>query len=93
MSNSYLYNVENAGSELDKKSTEDTLSLQLRAEAIKRKCAQFGIPCLDLYNISGVNGVGNRKGLVYRNNDDTHLSVFGNEYIVPTIESFLLSLF
>lgn len=91
--NSYTTNVANPGSELDKKSSEDTLSLQLRAEAIKRKCNQYSIPCLDLYSISGVNGVGNKKALVYRNNDDTHLSVFGNEYIVPVIESFLLSLF
>lgn len=91
--NSYTTNVANPGNELDEKSSEDTLSLQLRAEAIKRKCNQYSIPCLDLYNISGINGVGNRKALVYRNNDDTHLSVFGNEYIVPSIESFLLSLF
>lgn len=91
--NSYTTNVANPGLELDKKLPTDTLSLQLRAEAIKRKCNQYSIPCLDLYSISGVNGVGNRKALVYRNNDDTHLSVFGNEYIVPAIESFLLSLF
>ena len=91
--NSYTTNVANPGAELDKKSSEDTLTLQLRAEAIKRKCNQYSISCLDLYNISGINGVGNRKALVYRNNDDTHLSVFGNEYIVPIIESFILSLF
>lgn len=91
--NSYTTNVANPGLELDKKLPTDTLSLQLRAEAIKRKCNQYSIPCLDLYSISGVNGVGNRKALVYRNNDNTHLSVFGNEYIVPAIESFLLSLF
>lgn len=91
--NSYTTNVANPGLELDKKLPTDTLSLQLRAEAIKRKCNQYSIPCLDLYSISGVNGVGNRKALVYRNNDDTHLSVFGNEYIVAAIESFLLSLF
>lgn len=92
MSNSYLTNVANPSSELDKKLPADTLSLQLRAEAIKRKCNQYSIPCLDLFNCSGINGVGNRKALLYRNNDDTHPTSLGNEWLARNIEDFIINI-
>ena len=83
----------NASAELDKKTSEDTLSLQLRAEAIKRKCRQYSIPCLDLFNGSGINGVGRRKTENYRTDDDLHPSVAGNKNMSVVIENFILSLF
>ena len=91
--NCYLTNVANASAELDKKSSEDTLSLQLRAEAIKRKCKQYSIPCLDLFNESGINGVGGRKTENYRTDDNLHPSVTGNKNMSVIIENFILSLF
>lgn len=89
----YITNVANASAELDKKSSTDTLSLQLRAEAIKRKCKQYSIPCLDLFNESGINGVGERKTENYRTNDNLHPSVNGNKNMSIVIENFILSLF
>ena len=91
--NCYLTNVANASAELDKKSAADTLSLQLRAEAIKRKCKQYAIPCLDLFNESGINGVGGRKTENYRTDDNLHPSVTGNKNMSVVIENFILSLF
>lgn len=91
--NCYLTNVANASAELDKKTSEDTLSLQLRAEAIKRKCRQYSIPCLDLFNGSGINGVGGRKTENYRTGDNLHPSVTGNKNMSVVIENFILSLF
>lgn len=91
--NCYLTNVANASAELDKKSATDTLSLQLRAEAIKRKCRQYSIPCLDLFNESGINGVGGRKTENYRTDDNLHPSVTGNKNMSIVIENFILSLF
>lgn len=91
--NCYLTNVANASAELDKKSATDTLSLQLRAEAIKRKCKQYAIPCLDLFNESGINGVGERRTENYRSGDTLHPSVNGNKNMSVVIENFILSLF
>lgn len=91
--NCYKTNVANPSAELDKKQANDTTTLQLKAEAIKRKCKQYGIPCLDLFHISGINGVEGRKELLYRNNDVLHLSVMGNEWIEIVVENFILSLF
>lgn len=91
--NSYISNVGNAAAELDKKTSTDTLSLQLRAEAIKRKCKQYSIPCLDLFNESGINGVGGRKTENYRKDDNLHPSVNGNKNMSVVIENFILSLF
>lgn len=89
----YTTNVANPGAELDKKSATDTTSLQLKAEAIKRKCNQYGIPCLDLFNISGINGVEGRKDIVFRPGDNLHPSVEGNKTMSIVIENFILSLF
>lgn len=91
--NCYKTNVANPSAELDKKQATDTTTLQLKAEAIKRKCNQYGIPCLDLFNISGINGVEGRKELLYRNGDVLHPSVMGNEWIARAVENFILSLF
>lgn len=89
----YNTNVANPGAELDKKSATDTTSLQLKAEAIKRKCQQYGIPCLDLFNTSGINGVEGRKDVVFRPSDNLHPSVEGNKVMATVIENFILSLF
>ena len=91
--NCYKTNVANASAELDKKTSNDTLSLQLRAEAIKRKCRQYSIPCLDLFNGSGINGFGERKTENYRSGDTLHPSVNGNKNMSVVIENFILSLF
>lgn len=90
--NCYKTNVANPSAELDKKSATSTLSIQLRAEAIKRKAKQYGIPCLDLFSTSGISGYGNRKGAMFRPNDTLHPSELGNEYMARVIESFLTSL-
>lgn len=88
----YLTNVANPSAELDKKQPTDTISIQLRAEAIKRKASQYGIPCLDLFSTSGISGVDNRKKILYREKDNLHPSQLGHEYMARVIESFLLSL-
>lgn len=90
--NCYITNVSNPSVELDKKTPTDTLTIQLRAEAIKRKASQHGLPCLDLFNMSGISGVEGRKELVYRNDDNLHPSELGNEYMARVIEKFLMSI-
>ena len=85
----YKSNVANASSELDKKTSTSTLSVQLRAEAIKRKCNQYGLPCLDLFNSSGINGL---KLNLYRDGDRLHPSEEGNAKMSVIIENFILSL-
>lgn len=61
---------------LMEKTDSDTLSLQLRAEAIRMKCSQYGIPCLDLYSNSGINGIDEDR-VYYRTNDTYHPSEIG----------------
>lgn len=85
----YKSNVPNASVELDKKTSSSTLSVQLRAEAIKRKCKQYGLPCLDLFNSSGINGL---KLNLYRDGDRLHPSEEGNAKMSVIIENFILSL-
>ena len=85
----YKSNVPNASIELDKKTSTSTLSVQLRAEAIKRKCKQYGLPCLDLFNSSGINGL---KLNLYRDGDRLHPSEEGNAKMSVIIENFILSL-
>lgn len=67
-----------------------SIQLQLRAEAIKRKCMQYGITCIDLYNTSGINGVDTSK-IYYRPSDVTHLSLLGQSIVannlLPILES------
>ena len=90
--NCYLTNVSNPSAELDMKNPTDTISIQLRAEAIKRKASQYGLPCLDLFNMSGISGVEGRKELVYRTDDNLHPSSLGNEYMARVIEKFLMTI-
>lgn len=67
-----------------------SVSLQVRAEAIKRKCMQYGITCVDLYNTSGINGADSSK-IYYRNDDEIHPSTYGQKVIannlLPILES------
>ena len=72
-------------------SDSSTLSMQLKAEAIKAKCNQYGIPCLDLYNESGINGCDD-NGVYYRNNDTLHPSAIGQERIKALVKNKLLSI-
>lgn len=78
-------NVADPLSQLMNCSDDDTLSLQLRAEAIKVKCRQYGIPCIDLYNESGINGVDN--GFYFRTDDTLHPSSGGQKRIASIIQN------
>lgn len=89
----YDSNVENPAAELDKKMASDITSLQLKVEAIKRKCNQYSIPCLDLYNTCGVVGVGNRGSVMFRSGDGLHPSEEGNKFMATAIENFIMTLF
>lgn len=84
-SDSYSTNVIDPLSELKEKTSSSTISLQLRAEAIKTKCKQYGIPCLDLFNESGING-GDSSKSYYRDNDTLHPSRYGQERIANLIQ-------
>ena len=76
---------------LQAKTATDTVSNQLRAEAIKRKCAEYGIPCVDIYNESGINGRDTNQ-VYYRSNDNLHPSEIGMKrlacFILSGIEKF-----
>lgn len=87
--NSYKTNVANPTEALLNKSDSDTLSLQLRAEAIKLKCKQYGLPCIDLFNHSGINGVVSDSYLY----DGLHPNEIGRERIASIIQSELDKLF
>lgn len=88
----YNSNTTDINAYLASRTAESTLSLQARAEIIKRVAAKYGLPVLDLYNESGINGVGGRATLLYRPNDTLHPSVTGNEWMARVIENFLLNL-
>lgn len=68
------------------------IGMQIRAEAIKLKCEQYGIPCLDLYNESGINGYDTNK-IYYRSGDNLHPSKKGQERISNIIQAKLETLF
>lgn len=89
--NIYKYNVSNPSKTLDDTSPTSTLSLQLRAEAIKRKCVQYGIPCLDLFSTSGINGV-DSSYIYYRSDDTFHPSNEGQERLATVIQNFIESI-
>lgn len=76
---------------LQAKTATDTVSNQLRAEAIKRKCMEYGIYCVDLYNESGINGR-DTNGVYYRTNDNLHPSEIGMKrlacFILSGIEKY-----
>ena len=89
--NDYESNVADPLSQLLNKQSEDSLSLQLRAEAIKAKCRQYGVPCLDLFNVSGVNGADD-SGEYYIANDSIHPSAKGQQRIATLVQSSLETL-
>jgi hypothetical protein len=88
----YSSNVANPLADLLAKSDSNTLSLQLRAEAIKAKCKQYGIHCLDLYNTSGINGA-DANGFYYINGDTLHPSEIGQYRLGKLIQTELEKLF
>lgn len=83
----YSSNVADALSTLMDKADNNTLTLQLREEAIKAKCRQYGIPCVDLFNESGVNGVDG--GVYFRTNDTLHPSEVGQKRIACMVQDTL----
>lgn len=87
--NDYMTNVVNPVDTV-KNGSNSAVSLQLRAEAIKLKCKQYGITCIDLYNTSGINGVDSSK-IYYRSGDSIHPSEYGQKVIannlLPILES------
>ena len=88
----YSQNVIDPLSELNNKTDVQTLSLQLRAEAIKAKCRQYGVRCLDLYNTSGINGVDDNS-VYYRINDTLHPSDTGQYRLGKLIQDELEKMF
>ena len=76
--------------ELGDKVSTDKISLQLRAEAIKAKCKQHGLRCLDLWNTSGIDK--NSNGVYYRE-DLTHPSAKGQERMASLIQAELERIF
>jgi lysophospholipase L1-like esterase len=84
----YGENTNNPLETLNAKSENEKLTPQERAEAIKLKCKQYGIPCVDLYNESGLNGV---TGVYYI--DDLHPSQTGHERMSSLIRSKLEEVF
>ena len=90
--NGYPDNIADPVAELASKSPTSILPMQLRAEAIKQKCHQYGIPCLDLYNGSGISGIDSTK-VYYRSNDNLHPSSYGQVRLATLIQSALEDLF
>ena len=74
----YAYNVHNPAETLMSKTDTDTLTMQERAAAIKLKCEQYGMHCLDLYNGSGINGRDTDR-VYYRDGDSLHPSEAGQK--------------
>lgn len=89
----YSSNVIDPLNTLQTKTSTETLSLQLRAEAIKAKCKQYGIPCLDLFNESGINGADTDSLSYFRNNDTLHPSSIGQERLANLIQEELEKFF
>ena len=69
-----------------------SVTLQKRCEAIKEKCKQYGITCLDIYNDSGINGADTNK-VYYRTGDTLHPSSLGQVRLASLIQSKLEDLF
>lgn len=65
-----------------------TVSMQLRAEAIKAKCRQYSVPCLDLYNDSGINSIDDNR-VYFRQNDVLHPSAVGMQRIAGLVAAEL----
>lgn len=90
--NDFQENVAFPAIELSKKSSKDILNLQMRAEAIKQKCAQFSIPVIDLFNGSCINGVSSENSYYRTSTDDKHPSKTGQERIADIVQHKLESL-
>lgn len=88
---SYNTNIFNPLNTLSNKTTQD-LTLQELCEGIKQKCNQYSIPCVDLFNDSGINGSDEDK-IYYRTNDTLHPSSYGEERIASLIIEKLVELF
>ena len=89
--NSYEENVENVYSELEKLSSESKLTLQMRSFVIKIKAEQYGVPLIDLFNSSGINGVDTEK-VYYRPSDNIHPSAIGQNRLFVLIKNKLESI-
>ena len=89
---SYTSNVYDPLTSLTNLTNTADLPLQLLCEAIKQKCHQYSIPCVDLFNDSGVNGTDANK-IYYRSNDILHPSSYGEERIASLIQAKLEELF
>jgi lysophospholipase L1-like esterase len=85
---SYSSNAFDPKTLLSNKGQTDNTSLQQKAEAIKAKCDQYGIPCIDLYNSSGINGADTNK-IYYRSNDNLHPSYVGMQRMANIIQTEL----
>ncbi len=85
--NGYSEHVDNPMYVLMDLSPTDVLTRQLRAEAIKAKCQQYDVPCLDLYNESGISG--EDGSLYYREGDSLHPSQAGQARMAEVIQPFL----
>ncbi len=85
-SEAYSTNVANPVSTLFAKNETATLTPQERAAAIRLKCEQYSIPCLDLYNESGINGV---QHIYYRPDDTLHPSAYGQQRLASLIKNKL----
>ena len=88
-SNGYSENVYDPLEALSDKRESNTLTLQLRAEAIKQKCQQYGIECNDLFCASGINGVDDEK-VYYRTDDNLHPSDIG-QYRISIMQETVLT--
>ena len=89
-SEDYETNVMNVDNELDNSDITKPVSLQLRCEVMKRVAKKYGLPVLDLFNISGFNGVGDRASLWYR--DGVHPTNLGQEKLASIITEFIETL-
>lgn len=84
----YLNNVPNAHELLLQLQATDTATVEIRSEAIKAKCHQYGLPCLDLFSCSGISGV---NSAYYT--DSLHPSAYGQTRLASLIQSELSKLF
>lgn len=76
--NDFANNVHNPAETLMSKTDTDKLTMQQRAAAIKLKCEQYGMHCLDLYNSSGIGGT-DSNNVYYRDGDTLHPSEAGQK--------------
>lgn len=87
--NEYATNTIDPLATLIAKPATGQMSSQERAVAIKKKCEQKAIYCVDVYNQSGINGADTGKVYYY---DSIHPSVLGHLKIAELLEDVLQSL-